>query len=223
MPDNASAIRVMLVDDHQTMIWGLTKLIESSLCKMQVIATASSGDEALAACHQANADIILLDLDLNGQSSVDILPALLQRSSARVIALTGVRDQELLDMAVARGLRGVLRKDANAEWVLKAIEKVHYGELWLDRETLSRVFGRILAKPQKKPDDNDTHAALTQKELKVIGTLVQCGGLHNRELAKQLFISEHTLRNHLTSIYNKLNVANRLELYVYACKHKLGN
>ncbi|MEC4723336.1 response regulator transcription factor [Noviherbaspirillum sp. CPCC 100848] len=222
MSDNASAIRVMLVDDHQTMLWGLTKLIESSLRRMQIVATASSCDEVLSSCQQANVDIILLDLDLNGESSIDILPAILQRNSARVIALTGVRDRDLLDMAVARGARGILRKDANAELVLKAIEKVHDGELWLDRETLGRVFGQMLGSPQKKPEKNDAHAALTQKELKVIGTLVQCGGLHNRELAKELFVSEHTLRNHLTSIYCKLNVANRLELYVYACKHKLG-
>lgn len=222
MPDNASAIRVMLVDDHQTMLWGLTKLIESAHHRMQTVATAASCDEALASCHQVNADIILLDLDLNGESSINILPDLLQRSGARVIVLTGVRDRAVLDTAVVLGARGILSKDANAELVLKAIEKVHDGELWLDQETLGRVFGQMLGRPQKKDEGNDAHHALTSKERKVISTLVQCGGLHNRELAKQLFVSEHTLRNHLTSIYHKLNVANRLELYVYASKHNLG-
>lgn len=222
MSESECTIRVMLVDDHQTMIWGLTKLVESARRRMEVVATALDCESALNTRQLAQADVILLDIDLGGECSVDILPAMVQRSDARIIMLTGMRDKTMLDLAVLRGARGILRKDAEADTVLKAIEKVHEGELWLDRETLARVFGKMTGKPARRSEAESLHATLTQKELKVIGALVECGGLHNRELAKRLFVSEHTLRNHLSAIYQKLNVANRLELYVYARQHKLG-
>lgn len=212
----------MLIDDHQTMIWGLTRLIESASDRMQVVATASNCDDAVERVNDAAADVILLDLDLGGESAVNILPALMQRTEARIIILTGERDTAVLDLCVVRGARGILRKDASPELVIRAIEKVHGGEVWLDRETLGRVFGQMLGKPAARSDADAGHSSLTQKELRVISALVKCGGLNNKELAKLLFVSEHTLRNHLTSIYQKLNVSNRLELYVYACKHKLG-
>ena len=84
-----SAIRVMLIDDHQTMIWGLTRLIESASDRMQVVATASNCDDAVERVNDAAADVILLDLDLGGESAVNILPALMQRTEARIIILTG--------------------------------------------------------------------------------------------------------------------------------------
>jgi DNA-binding NarL/FixJ family response regulator len=142
-----------------------------------------------------------------------------------VLILTGERKQATLDIAVLRGARGVLRKDASAEQVLKAIEKTHQGELWLDRETLGRVFGELMnpVGTQKLDSETEKKAALTAKEQKIIHTIVEGSGASNKALAQKLFISEHTLCNHLTSIYHKLDVSNRLELYVYAIKHQLGN
>ena len=216
-------IRVMLVDDHQTMLWGLTKLIESEKPRMDVVGTATTCDEALAKIGLLHPDVILLDLDLNGVSALEVLPALLSNSASNVLIFTGARDQATLDLAIFKGARGVLRKDASAEQVIKAIEKTAAGEIWLDRQTLGRVFSEFVvpkAPPQRDPAV-EKHESLTAKEQKVIYAVVEGSGALNAALAERLFISEHTLRNHLTSIYHKLGVSNRLELYVYAVKHQL--
>lgn len=223
MNSTKETIRVMLVDDHQTMLWGLVKLIESEKPRMEVVGTARTCEEALGKIGQLSPDVILLDLDLGGASALDILPALQASPASRVLIFTGEREQAKLDLAVLRGARGILRKDASAEQVLKAIEKTAEGEIWLDRETLGRVFSEFMSpKPVQKPDPElEKHASLTTRERKIIHAIVEGSGALNKALAERLFISDHTLSNHLTSIYQKLCVSNRLELYVYAVKHQL--
>lgn len=217
------AIRVMLVDDHHTMLWGLTKLIESENPRMKVVGTAATCDEALVKVGLLQPDVILLDLDLDGTNAVQFIPGLLENSACNILVFTGSRDQETLDLAILQGARGVLRKDASAEHVIKAIEKTAAGEIWLDRQTLGRVFNEFMApKALPQPDQAlEKHLGLTAKEKKVISAVVAGSGALNSALAQRLFISENTLRNHLTSIYHKLGVSNRLELYIYAVKHEL--
>src|SRR3712207_2976214 len=117
-------IRVMLVDDHQTLLWGLEKLIQGQQPRMEVVGIAESCEEALARIGTLAPDVVLLDLDLHGKSSLDILPELLSKSASKVLVLTAGREQAMLDMAVMRGARGVLHKGASADQVIKAIEKV---------------------------------------------------------------------------------------------------
>ena len=217
-------IRVMLIDDHPTLLWGLEKLINAETPRMNVIATARNAEEALACLAHETPDVVLLDLDLDGQSGLTLLPALLHERRTRVLILTGERQQNILDQAVQKGARGILRKDASAEHVLKAIEKTHEGELWLDRGTLGRVFTEFRDPVSARKPDPETlrQASLTARERRIIALVVQSQGASNKSLAQSLFISEHTLRNHLSSVYQKLDVANRLELYVYATRHQLG-
>ena len=218
-------IRIMLVDDHQTMLWGLTQLIEGQKPRMEVVGLAVSCEEALTKIEQLAPDIVLLDVDLGGVCSLDMIPELLARSSARILILTGGDEQVKLDLAVRQGVRGVLHKREPAAQLLKAIEKVHCGELWVDQERLGRVLVELMNPKTGKKYDPEAQkiAGLTARERKVIHTVVQECGASNKIVAQQLFISEHTLRNHLTSIYQKLGVGNRLELYVYAIKHQIGN
>ncbi|NEX61051.1 response regulator transcription factor [Noviherbaspirillum sp. 17J57-3] len=215
----------MLVDDHPMMVWGLSKLIQGEYPRMEVVGVATRSEEALARVASLAPDVIALDLDLGGQNTIDILPELLEARPASVLILTASRDQALLDLAVVRGARGVISKDAPADQILKAIAKLNDGELWLDRETMSRVLGGLVRPAGDKAADPERmkQEALTDKERKIIHTLVENGGLPHKALAQRLFISEHTLRNHLTSIYQKLEVGNRLELYVYAMRHRLGS
>lgn len=223
-PHERETIGVILVEDHKTMLWGLQRLIEDGHTGMRVVATATSAVEALARIAECTPDVALLDLDLDGSCSLDLLPALMANGVTKVLIFTGSRDQLLLDRAVRAGVRGVLRKDASAEAVLKAIEKVHGGELWIEHATLTRLLGELTlsAAPRKNDPELARHAALTAREHQIISAVVAGNGALNRSMAESLFISEHTLRNHLVSIYRKLGVKNRLELYVYAIKHHLG-
>ena len=167
--------------------------------------------------------MILLDLDLGGVSMIEFLPELLANGLSRALVLTAAHHAETLDLAVRRGARGILHKEVSADQVLKAIGKIHRGELWFDAETMDRVFGQLLgARSAPRPEPaQEKHASLTARERAIVSATVEHSGSANHVVAERLFISEHTLRNHLTSIYRKLNVTNRLEMYVYAIRHGL--
>lgn len=224
MTTNEQPIRILLIEDHKTVMWGLERLIECESTTMRVVGTASDCAAALAQAAALQPDILLLDIDLGGNCSIDILPALLASGAARALMLTGSRDQATLDRAVQCGARGVVCKDAPAEVVLQAIGQVHGGQLWLEPSMLARVFGALTTpkgEPQHSPED-ERIALLTAKERKIAELIAESNGAQNKALAESLFISEHTLRNHLSSIYQKLGVSNRLELYVFTTKHQLG-
>jgi two-component system, NarL family, nitrate/nitrite response regulator NarL len=122
-------MRVMIVDDHPTLVWGLQQLISAQGPRMQVVATAHEANQALSLAQQHRPDLVLLDLDLDGRSGLDILPALSRQQECQVLVLTGERKPQVLDQAVQLGARGVLRKDASGETVIKAMDKVHSGEI----------------------------------------------------------------------------------------------
>jgi two-component system nitrate/nitrite response regulator NarL len=215
-------IRILLVDDHKTMLWGLERLIQAEGPLFTLVGSASDGAEATALCASLHPDIVLLDLDLKGSSSIDFLPALVANGSTRVVILSANRDQGTLAAAVKAGARGVVSKEAPTDDVLLAVRKVHGGELWLDQSLMQALLGQLVAPAPKADPEAERIATLTARERDVIGMIVQGKGALNKDLAERAFISERTLRNHLTTIYQKLDVANRLELYVYAIKHGLS-
>ena len=216
-------IQVMLVDDHQTMLWGLQRLLEGAGNGIRVVASATTIEAARLELTRCSPDVVLLDLDLNGQCSLELLPLILANEKTRVLIFTGSRDNALLDRAIRGGARGLLRKDAPADQVIKAVAKVSEGELWIEHTMMARVLNELTRPATPKVDPEAQRlASLTPREHKIIASIVRGNGALNRSLAESLFISEHTLRNHLVSIYKKLGVANRLELYVYAVKHRLG-
>ena len=216
-------IRILLVDDHQSFLWGLMKLIESDGPGMKVIGTASDMPEALLIAEREQPDIILLDIDLNGVNSLDSMVVLLSITKAPVLILTGVRDTETRDRAMLSGARGIVQKEESAEAILKAVKCVFHGEIWLDRASTGRIFSKLLnpLNGEASPEAAKI-GSLTGREREIIDVIITHGRSTNREIAGHLNMSEHTLRNHLTSIYSKLEVENRLELVMYAIKHKLS-
>lgn len=190
---------------------------------MTVIGEAGNGAEALEIASREEPEIILLDLDLGGKNGLDFLSELLSAAGkARVIIYTGVRDPEMHHRAVALGAMGLVLKEQASEVLVKAIEKVHAGEIWIDRATMAKVLTRMSRSQIEKKDDPEAAriATLTERE-KEITTLV-AQGLNRKQIAEKLFISEATVRNHLTSILNKLEVSDRLELAFYAYRHGLA-
>lgn len=224
MTDTAATapIRILLVDDHKTMLWGLERLIQAEAPALCLVGSAADAHEATALCAQLLPDIVLLDLDLKGSSSLAFLPTLLTNGVSRVVILSANRDQTTLTDAVKLGARGVVSKEAPTEDVLLAIRKVHGGDLWLDQSLMRSLLGQLVAPPPPANPEAGRIASLTAREREVIGMLVGGNGALNKELAERAFISERTLRNHFTTIYQKLGVANRLELYVYAVKHQIS-
>lgn len=224
-PQAADTIRVYIAEDHRMVLWGLQRMVESAWPRMTLAGTAATVDALMEDPAVAAADVLLLDLDLAGQCSLDALPALRRRTAARVILVTGSEDGEMYREAVLRGVRGVLHKSAAPEMLLRAIEKVAAGELWLRQELLGEVFGRLTGDgtpaERKSPDDRRIES-LTQRERDVVAALVRHAGAKQLVIADALDMSEHTLRNHLTTIYNKLGVRGRLELHLFATHHGLA-
>ncbi|KQQ96242.1 response regulator transcription factor [Massilia sp. Leaf139] len=214
-------IRILLVDDHKTMLWGLERLIQAEAPAFTLAGSAGDAAEATALCTALRPDIVLLDLDLKGSSSLAILPALLANEGTRVVIFSANRDQATLTEAVKLGARGVVGKEAPTEDVLAAVRKVHNGELWIEQSLMQALLGQLTAPPPANPESQRI-ASLTAREREVIGMIVAGKGALNKELAERAFISERTLRNHLSTIYQKLDVANRLELYVYATRNALS-
>jgi two-component system nitrate/nitrite response regulator NarL len=221
MQPNQSPIRVLIVDDHKTMLWGLERLINGAQTGMLVVGATGDPEHAVQLARQLRPDVIVLDLDLGTSSGQDILPALQLDGAAHVLLFSGSRDTAALERAVRSGAHGVLNKDASAEMLLKAIDKVATGQLWIDSGMLAHIFDQLIgAHPAHKKDpDAEKFDKLTPAELKIVHAIIEASGALNHVVAERLFISAHTMRNHLASIYKKLGVSNRLELYVYASKH----
>lgn len=220
---SVATIRVMLVDDHLTMLWGLQQLINAEKPGMEVVGTASDVSEVVGKAISCEPDVILLDVDLGEHSCLEILPALMQATSARVILLTGIRNAETLDTSMRLGIHGLVRKEEPAEVLLNAIHKVHAGELWFDRAATAKILNALRERNEGMTKQVDKLSLLTTREKQVLAALVRESGQPNKVIAQRLFMSENTLRNHLTAIYHKLGVGNRLGLYVFAVENRLGD
>ena len=214
-------IKVLLVDDHAIVRAGLVMLLQSQK-HLKVIGETGSTVEALKLAADAQPDVILLDVVLGNDDGLELLPKLRKAAhNARILILTGTQNPEVYQRAVRLGAMGLVNKETAAEVLLKAIEKINAGEAWFDR----MVMGDVLTEMTRGRDGRktDPEAAkikkLTDREREIIVLIAE--GLKNKQIAERMFISETTVRHHLTSVFNKLGVADRLELMIYAFRHKL--
>ncbi len=213
-------IRIMIVDDHAVIRTGLRMLIEQDET-MTVVAMAGSPSEALTLAEAEKPDIIVLDLILGEEDGLDFLPELCKVSSnSKVLILTGVQTPESHRTAIRRGAMGIVLKQQAADLLLKAIRKVHDGEVWIDRSMIGSVLSEV--RSEKREEENPEQQkikALTAREREVIALVSE--GLKNKVIGERLFISETTVTHHLSSIYSKLGVSDRLELVVFAFANSL--
>ncbi len=221
MASTPPPIRILLVEDHLLVRTGLRLLLESDH-GLQVVGEAGNRAEAFDALRLAP-DVILLDLDLGSESSLDFMSDLIGRiNGSRVLVLTGMTDPEMHYRAVKLGAMGLVTKMEMAEVLIKAVRKVHEGEVWLNRTTVARMLSEMAQAGRPGPPDPDELriASLTEREREII-TLVG-EGCKNKQIAERLFISEPTVRHYLTSIFSKLEVTDRLGLIIYAYQHGLA-
>jgi len=219
----AKPIRVILIDDHAVVRAGLRMIIQSR-AGMRIVGEAGNRDDALTLTAAEHPDIILLDLDLGADSGISLIADLMAAANeARIIILTGLRDSSVHRQAVLLGAMGIVRKEKAAEVLISAIERVNAGEAWLDPSLMADVLSDMTrsSKPRKSDPIANQIASLTNREREVI-TLVG-EGIKTKQIAGRLFISETTVRHHLTSIFDKLGVADRVELLIYAYRNGLAS
>jgi DNA-binding NarL/FixJ family response regulator len=210
--------RVLVVDDHRSVLWGLAKLVESAGPPLELAGTANTAALALAALLTLRPDIVLLDLML-GAVSGEALLGEMRRSGASVIIISGVTDPLVQERAIMKGASGFVHKSEPAEVILAAISRVSAGGVWLDGASVARMFSAMCQDRQGLvPDPLDS---LTPAERKVIAEVVRLKSKPNKVIAGALGISAHTLRNHLASIYDKLALNRRVELVLFAIERKM--
>ena len=207
-----SSTTLFLVEDHPVVREGLRMLLEAA-GDLRVVGAAASASASLELLRRTPPDLVLLDLDLGDEDGLEWLPRLVEAvPAARVLILTGMREPGRHEAALAGGARGFVHKDAPAEGLLRAIRAVAAGGLWFDPAV---VAGR-----RAGADTGEPLAALTSRELDVVRLVGE--GLRNEEIARRLGLSEKTVRNHLTAVFDKVGVSGRLELAVFAYRHGLA-
>lgn len=216
------SVRVFIVAPP-IVCWGLERLVQSAHPLFEFLGSTSSMEDPLPSSDSGQPDVIIIDFD--GEEQLQPLVRLLQQTTAKVVVLTLSNNVAVLDAAVRNGARGVVKKNDPPAILLKAIERVHDGELWIDRTATGRIFLEMAR--QKAAQGNDPEktkiATLTSRERQTIAAVASDASAPAKVIAQRLCISEHTLRNHLTSIYSKLDVSSRLGLYAYATQHSLQN
>ena len=187
---------------------------------MKVIGVAGNRSEALALAASEQPNVIILDILLGDEDGLTFLPELREVTrNARVLVLTGLRSSESQRRAIRAGAMGIVLKEHAAEVLIKAINKVHQGEVWLDRSMMGAVLDEMTQAPEIDPEGARI-AGLTDREREVIALIAE--GLRNKQIGQRLFISETTVTHHLSSIFSKLDVSDRLELIIYAFRHGLA-
>lgn len=216
------AIRILAVDDHVLILTALRLLIENQP-GMVVVGEAHNSATARSLAAAERPHVILLDLDLGTESGFDLLPELLAIvPEAHIILLTGLRDPAAHRRGIMLGAVGLVLKEKAHTTLIKAIEKVHSGEVWLERTMIANILNakQQTTTSQEHEAEIAKITTLTQRERQVVRLI--SAGLKNKSVADQLVISEATVRHHLTSIFAKLGVTDRFELAIYAYRYQLA-
>lgn len=215
-PNPSQPIRVLAVSDHPLSAWGLQRFVESLAPRAESTGSAASAAEARRELGERPVDIIVVDLD--GSIGIDAVADLATASPARVIALTASSELSLHDGAILAGARGVVTRSEPQEALAKAIERVHVGEFWIGRAATSRIFLHLAQRrpPKFATPDQRRIAALNEAERLAVAAIRSDASASNAVIAERLGISEDELRGQLESIYGKLGISSRLELFAYA-------
>lgn len=211
-------IRILIADDHVMVRQGLKQILELEE-DMVVIAQASTGDEAVKLAREQKPDVVLMDINMPGTNGLQAIKELKEdKNPFRIIVLTIHQDREYLFKTLQMGAEGYVLKDAEPKVLIEAIRNVSRGQSYIQSNMtrdLVQEFNRVTLHEKEKHEEND----LTSREVEVLALIAE--GMINKEIAKQLYISEKTVKNHVSNIFKKLNVSDRTQAAIYAFKHNL--
>lgn len=210
-------IRLVLVDDHEVVRMGLLTLLED-LVWVEVVGEAGSAEEALVVTKAQQPDVVLMDINLPGESGIDACRKITsQFPQTRVIMLTSFSDDALIFKALQAGASGYVLKQLGTDSLISALEAVRGGNAALDPQVTRQVIEQI------RKDEGIRQAAafrdLSPREMEVLAQVAK--GLSNNEIGEVLNLSEKTVRNHVSAILAKLDLNNRIEAATFAVRHDI--
>ena len=208
-------IKVVIADD-QGLFRELLYLALRPEADIEIVGEAADGRQAIDLINDLRPDVVLLDSAMSMMDDTGVLQAIREKSlKTKALMLTANKDEAMIFSALKEGAKGYISKDASISNLIKAIQVVHEGELWVERKKIARFFEREASADlrgdnrARKPEE-----ILTPREKEILCILTS--GCTNKEIARVLFISEKTVKSHLNSVYKKLNVTRRLQAILCA-------
>ncbi len=213
------SIKLFLVCDYSIFRTALRMLIEAE-DRLKVVGESSIAKISVDAIRKTAPDIIICDLSAFGEDYLVRL-AVPELSDVPILVLTRNGEMEFYQRCLKLGIRGLLSKENGVDVLYKAILKVREGEFWFDRSIMGETIRHMISEKQSRDENPAVRKVneMTDREKQVIELI--CKGMKNKSIAESLFITETTVRHHLTSVFNKLEVGTRLELVIYAFKNQL--
>lgn len=212
-----STLRLMVVDDHKVVRLGLRTLLNSEP-DVQVIAEASNAAEAVRLAGNLQPDIVLMDIRLPDQSGIATCRQIRKDwPNIQVLMLTSFTDEDLVMEAIEAGAAGYILKQLDTDELLRAVRAVAHGDAVLDPAVTKRVLDSV--RQAKEKAQAAAFKMLSDREVQVLTLLAE--GKTNPEIAEVLFLSEKTVRNHVSEILGKLSLTNRIEAATYAVRHNI--
>jgi two-component system, NarL family, nitrate/nitrite response regulator NarL len=222
MMAEVSRIRIVVLEEYGLFRESLCLLLEQQ-SDLEVVGNTAAWENALTLIQSKQPDIVIVGIGAKDGKSIDRLPEVFSiAENSQVLVLFKSEEPELQRRAVKLGAAGILSKDISSKLLVKAIERVHAGEAWLDRSTTASLLREWSPRNRRANQDPEERkkASLTDRELEVIRCVGK--GYKNKQIGDVLFISDVTVHHHLTSIYAKLEVADRFELLIYAYRTGLA-
>jgi two-component system, NarL family, nitrate/nitrite response regulator NarL len=216
-----SPVRVLIADDHSLFREGLRKLLESEP-GFEVIGEASDGEMLLSMARENQPDVLLLDLAMPRQDGMEVLRELAAAEiQVRTLVLTASINKAQIVQALKLGAYGVILKESTTQRLFDSIRCVMAGQYWIGRESVSDLVRAFRSVSSSEGVSRSRDFGLTPRELEIVTLVV--AGYSNPEIAQRCSISEQTVKHHMSNVFDKLGVSNRLELALFAVNHQLTN
>lgn len=220
MKSQAEKIKVLIVDDHQMVRQGLRTFLELHE-DLTVVGEAGDGITAVELCRRRKPNVMLIDLVMPLMDGIETIRQIkTANAGVKVIALTSFTEEEKILPAIQAGASSYLLKDVTPEDLVEVIRAVHRGEVRLNQEITGKLIEQIIRQPDSAGGAPNPMADLTERERDVARLIGQ--GQSNQNIARTLFISDKTVKTHVSNILRKLNLTDRTQLAIYAIKNKLA-